>query len=149
MADAGVAIPGCPPPPRHRGCRDNCRAHGRSDAALRNRDALLARRPTRHRRAAGLVSISDDTLVVSEAGLVPLYSGWRVLDAWGLNDEEIARTGRLTTEHLQSLYPALISFHAHFSSLTPPKPTADRRPGYLGRWDSMTMELYDYAETHG
>ena len=82
------------------------------------------------------------TLLVSEAGLLPLYSGWRAIDAWGLNDAEIARTGRVTDEYLDRMQPAVISFHAYFSPVLPPGPAE-------GRWAQMTLTLYNYANARG
>jgi hypothetical protein len=87
------------------------------------------------------------TLVVSEAGLLPLYSGWRAIDAWGLNDAEIARSGGVTNEYLDRSRPAVISFHAYFSPAAPPAATSGAR--HLGRWDTMTMTLYQYANLRG
>jgi hypothetical protein len=86
------------------------------------------------------------TLVISEAGLLPLYSGWRAIDAWGLNDAEIARTGGVTNEYLDRARPAVISFHARFSPAAPPATGGGDHPG---RWDTMTMTLYDYANAGG
>jgi len=77
-------------------------------------------------------------MVVSEAGLLPFYSGWRAIDAWGLNDEEIARTGHLTAEHLERTNPALIMFHAYDS------PIAAQRAG--NRWNAMVDVLRGFAE---
>jgi arabinofuranosyltransferase len=79
------------------------------------------------------------TMVVSEAGLVPFYSTWRTIDAWGLNDAEIARTGRLTDDYLERSRPALIIFHAYSSPISP----LQRAPG---RWDAMVQRLRDFAD---
>jgi len=80
------------------------------------------------------------TMVVSEAGLLPFYSDWRTVDAWGLNDAEIARRGYLTAEYLERQRPALVAFHAAFSPLTPwPRASTER-------WDAMTITLHDFAE---
>jgi arabinofuranosyltransferase len=87
------------------------------------------------------------TLAVSEAGLLPFYSGWRAIDAWGLNDAEIAQTGGVTIEYLDRSRPAVISFHAYFSDAAPPPAGSGDR--HLGRWDTMTMTLYDYANARG
>jgi arabinofuranosyltransferase len=56
----------------------------------------------------------DATLVTTEAGLLPLYSGWRSIDAWGLNDPEIARNG-IDTSALAKDLPAVIMFQAYFA----------------------------------
>jgi len=81
------------------------------------------------------------TMVVSEAGLLPFYSGWRTVDAWGLNDVEIARRGYLTAESLERQRPALVAFHAVFSPLAPwPRESKER-------WNAMTITLHDFAES--
>jgi hypothetical protein len=81
-------------------------------------------------------------MAVSEAGLLPFYSGWRAIDTWGLNDEAIARTGRLTEEYLERSRPALIMFHAYSSPIMP----LQRAPE---RWDAMVLVLRDFAEARG
>src|SRR5262249_12093280 len=47
------------------------------------------------------------TMATTEAGQLPLYSGWRVLDAWGLNDSWVAHHG-LTDEYLVENHPEVI-----------------------------------------
>ena len=39
---------------------------------------------------------SANSIVTTEAGLLPLYSGWRAIDAWGLNDARIVQEGGIT-----------------------------------------------------
>jgi hypothetical protein len=119
------------------GVRQHFRATG--DAPIDSRREVgerLARYEPRHY-----------TIVVSEAGLLPLYSGWRAIDAWGLNDAEIARSGGVTNEYLDRFRPAVISFHAYFSPAVPPATGSGER--HLGRWDTMTMTLYEYATLRG
>lgn len=81
------------------------------------------------------------TLVTTEAGLLPFYSGWRSIDAWGLNDPEIARRG-LTLERLERERPTLIAIHAYRSPLVP-TPLGD------DAWSRMVATLETYAERHG
>ena len=57
-------------------------------------------------------------LVTTEAGLLPLYSTWRAVDAWGLNDAWIAHHGIITEEYLDRYRPEVIVFHAYFSPET-------------------------------
>lgn len=52
------------------------------------------------------------TVAVSEAGLLPLYSGWRAIDVWGLNDAWIAHHGLITPDYLARQRPALIMVNA-------------------------------------
>lgn len=85
-------------------------------------------------------------IATSEAGLLPLYSGWSAIDTWGLNDEWIAHHGPITPEYLDQNKPNLIVFHAYFSPLVPPRLTEKN----LGQdWFRMTITLKDYAESHG
>lgn len=80
-------------------------------------------------------------LVTSEAGLLPFYSGWRSVDAWGLNDPEIARRG-LTVERLEQERPEVIAFHAYRSPLVP-LPLGD------DPWSLMVATLESYARSRG
>jgi hypothetical protein len=89
----------------------------------------------------------DYTIAVTEAGLLPLYSGWRSVDAWGLNDAWIARHGVITPEYLERKRPDVIMFHAYYS------PEVERGRGEgkgLGPgWHRMVVTLHDHAEAHG
>ena len=51
------------------------------------------------------------TVVTTEAGLIPLYSGWRAVDAWGLNDQWIAHHGGITKQYLRQKDPCVIMYH--------------------------------------
>jgi hypothetical protein len=88
-------------------------------------------------------------LVTTEAGLLPLYSGWRAVDAWGLNDQWIAHNGAVTEDYLDRYRPEVVVFHAYFSPGTPD--SGDRVEGRaLGpRWYRMVMTLRGYAESRG
>jgi hypothetical protein len=77
-------------------------------------------------------------LATTEAGLLPLYSGWRSVDAWGLNDQWIAHNGRVTEQYIDRFRPEVIMFHAFFS---PPVP-----PAGSGEWFQTVMVLKAYAE---
>src|SRR5574341_710415 len=81
-------------------------------------------------------------LATSESGLLPLYSQWKSLDAWGLNDQWIAHHGGMITEdYLKSFDPDIIVFHAYFSPITSSK--------YQDAWYEMVMVLKNYAEKNG
>ncbi len=84
----------------------------------------------------------DFTIATTEAGLLPLYSGWKALDAWGLNDQWIAHHGAITEEYLDRFKPHVIVFHEWFSPLVSPVNTS-------GRWFEMVMTLKQYAERKG
>ena len=79
------------------------------------------------------------TLVTTEAGLLPLYSRWRTIDAWGLNDAWIAHHGGLTWDYLSSTRPDVILVHYVENPQMLP----------LGSWDAMQELLSRYATTHG
>jgi arabinofuranosyltransferase len=85
-------------------------------------------------------------LATSEAGLLPLYSNWAAIDAWGLNDEWIAHNGGITEQYLDLHKPDLIVFHGYFSPLVPPR-INDKN--LAQDWFRMTITLKDYAESHG
>jgi hypothetical protein len=82
------------------------------------------------------------TLATTEAGLLPLYSQWRSIDAWGLNDAWIAHHGRITEAYLEANAPEVIMSHAFFSPIVSAE---DNR----GNWGAMTEVLRRYAETNG
>jgi len=79
-------------------------------------------------------------MATSEAGLLPLYSGWNAVDTWGLNDQWIAHHGVITAEYLNVYHPELIVFHAYFS------PQAKDCPDPKPDWSRMTSVLQTYAE---
>jgi hypothetical protein len=89
------------------------------------------------------------SLVTTEAGLLPLYSRWRAVDAWGLNDQWITHHGIVTAEYLDRYRPEVVVFHAYFSPGTPDSgPRIENRA--LGpRWYRMVMALKSYAESRG
>jgi arabinofuranosyltransferase len=80
-------------------------------------------------------------IATTEAGLLPLYSGWRAIDAWGLNDPWIARNKGITEEYLDRFRPEVIMFHAYFSPLVPAEGGSE--------WDKMVMVMKTYAENNG
>ena len=64
--------------------------------------------------ASGLAKWQDRgyTMALTEAGVIPYFSNWRVIDVWGLNDSDIMHNKRgLTTEYLDVNHPAIIMFH--------------------------------------
>ena len=63
--------------------------------------------------AVFLSQFRDDgyVIAVSEAGLLPLYSEWRALDVWGLNDQWIAHNGSITPKYLDGYKPDVIMYH--------------------------------------
>jgi hypothetical protein len=79
------------------------------------------------------------TLATAEAGLLPLYSNWRSVDTWGLNDSWIAHHGLITESYLDLYKPEIIMFHDYFSPLT-------AFPQKDGGWFQMVNILRNYAE---
>lgn len=84
-------------------------------------------------------------MAVTEAGLLPYYSGWNAVDTWGLNDQHIAHNG-LTMEYLDEYKPHIIMFHDYYSPLVPPRLT---EANLAQRWFSMTILMKTYAEQNG
>jgi hypothetical protein len=82
------------------------------------------------------------TLVTTEAGLLPFTSGWRTVDAWGLNDPHIVHHG-LSLAYLDANRPDVIMIHTTYSPIDP-HPALEWDPG----WNRMTRQLGDYAEAH-
>ncbi len=89
------------------------------------------------------------TLATSEAGLLPLYSDWRTVDAWGLNDAWIAHHGGVTEEYLNRVAPEVIIFHAASDPRDPLHFSPDQYWGDVGYpWYSMSVVLSRYAVQH-
>lgn len=84
----------------------------------------------------------DYVIATTEAGLLPLFSQWRAVDAWGLNDAWIAHHGTVTAEYLDRYRPAVVMWHAvgSPSSATP----ADGNP-----WNRMVRVLENYVRERG
>jgi hypothetical protein len=83
---------------------------------------------------------ADATLLTTEAGLLPLYSSWRSIDAWGLNDPEIALHG-VDTVSLALNMPEVIMFQAYFAPGYPKRNTTE--------WDAMVLKLEAFAQNRG
>ena len=85
-------------------------------------------------------------IATTEAGLLPYYSGWAAVDAWGLNDQFVAHHGGLSAEYLDKYKPHVIMFHDYYSPLVPPKLTD---ANLAQRWFGMTIMMKEYAESRG
>jgi hypothetical protein len=81
------------------------------------------------------------TMATTEAGLLPLYSRWRAIDTYGLNDPWIAHHGGVTAQYLDLSRPHVVMFHAYFSPHVV--------PSGAGKWFTMTETLHEYAENSG
>jgi hypothetical protein len=88
-------------------------------------------------RVLGEYSDKGYTIATSEAGLLPLYSHWRAIDTWGLNDQWIAHNGGITTEYLERYKPEVIVTHPWHN-------------GPLGEpFEEMATTVQNYAENNG
>lgn len=73
-----------------------------------------------------------ELLATTEAGLIPLESGWRTMDLWGLNDARIAREG-LSVDLLAEAAPSVIVVH-------------DDPSDYVEGWQNMTAIVHAYID---
>jgi hypothetical protein len=80
------------------------------------------------------------TMAVTEAGLLPLYSHWKSLDTWGLNDQWIAHNGSISSEYLDNFKPDIIMSNCYFS----PQTSSSWKPA--NKFDEMSLILKNYAE---
>jgi hypothetical protein len=85
---------------------------------------------------------NDLRLATSEAGLLPLYSEWKALDAWGLNDSTIAREGTIAHDYLEAFDPDVIVVHAYDRTVV------HESVGLAG-WDAMIDVMQSYANEQG
>jgi hypothetical protein len=81
-------------------------------------------------------------LVTTEAGLLPLYSEWHTVDAWGLNDARIVSDGTITEAYLSAVDPDVIMFHGYYTPLSDSPPADDG-------WSAMVVVLHRFARCHG
>ena len=88
-------------------------------------------------------------LATTEAGLLPLYSRWRAIDAWGLNDSWIAHHGGITEQYLDRYRPEVIMFHAYFTADGVEESSDIRERGLGPSWSAMVETLKRYAEQRG
>lgn len=88
------------------------------------------------------------SILLSEAGLLPLYSEWNVIDAWGLNNQWIAHHGPITEGYIENFKPEIIMFHAFFSPLIEPNLSYLKDNEMKEEWFLMTLTLNEYAETN-
>ncbi len=89
------------------------------------------------------------TLVTTEAGLLPFYSEWRTVDAWGLNDSHIAHAGAVDEAYLDRHQPEIITFHAYFSPGVSDHGRRVENRSLGLPWYRMVMTLKGYAEQRG
>ena len=56
----------------------------------------------------GLDPTGRSVLAMGDCGMCPYYSGWRTIDIFGLNDPQIARTGRIETGYVSRQNPDVV-----------------------------------------
>lgn len=79
------------------------------------------------------------TMVITEAGNLPLYSNWHAIDSWGLNDQRIAHQKRIDKAYLVEINPEIIMIHE----------ATQNRPAFWDQtigWSDMVDVLKSYAE---
>ncbi len=79
------------------------------------------------------------TLATTEAGLISLYSGWKSIDAYGLNDQWIAHNGGIDEGYLDRYKPQVILMHGSY------RPLDDWSFQGDDPWPSMLKVLQKYA----
>jgi arabinofuranosyltransferase len=83
------------------------------------------------------------TLATTEAGILPLYSEWRAIDTWGLNNAWVAHHGPITEAYLRREHPAIVMWHEYFSPMAPPSVQRS------DPWFQMVLTLKRYVEGDG
>ncbi|HEX2900351.1 MAG TPA: hypothetical protein VHS96_11590, partial [Bacteroidia bacterium] len=79
------------------------------------------------------------TMAITEAGNLPLFSQWKAIDTWGLNDSHIAHRGIVTSDYLDLARPALVMVHDYWSPGMPKlRPEA--------QWAAMTDTLEQFLK---
>ena len=84
------------------------------------------------------------TLATTEAGILPLYSGWRAVDTWGLNDAWIAHHNGVITElYLENQRPDLVIYHMS-------KYSEDENASGINNaeWSQQILVLKNYVSEH-
>ncbi|HEV2492774.1 MAG TPA: hypothetical protein VG204_06835 [Terriglobia bacterium] len=76
------------------------------------------------------------SLATNQSGLLPLYSGWRALDTWGLNSPTIAHRGRVIDADLQAAHAEVIVFYTF-------RPRGPLDPEWT-RWLETARTIRDY-----
>ena len=121
---------------------------------MQTRNVLLAQQNFQTAHILARYSNRGYTLATTEAGIIPLYSGWRSIDLWGLNDSWIAHNGGVTARYLAQIRPHVLVIHAPFE----PEQTQGNAPPRqwnpsvypLGRgWFEMCATTEQFARRGG
>jgi hypothetical protein len=100
--------------------RSSLRERSAYGLALQDTNVRLGRRLAEYRAAAGHTPL----LAIGDAGAIPYYSGWRVIDTYSLNDPAIAIDGRDDPAYVLDQSPDLVivvssqaqEFEAHWAN---------------------------------
>ncbi len=88
--------------------------------------------------------VNNYTIATTEAGLLPLYSEWRTIDTWGLNDAWIAHNGGITQDYLSKNMPELIIWHESPST----KAMLSSKRKIESAWVKMIFELKKFVNNN-
>lgn len=88
--------------------------------------------------ARRLAPLQGYTMAVTEAGNLPLYSGWRAVDTWGLNDRHIAHQPVVDAAYLDKFRPDVILVHDYWSP-------GLQKQVRLREWADMTAAIEAYV----
>jgi hypothetical protein len=89
------------------------------------------------------------TLATTEAGLVSLYSEWRSIDTYGLNDQWIAHNNGISLAYLEQHKPHVLVLHTDFAPQEMP-PINEMTGDWNGlrNWRNMLGVLFQYAQAN-
>jgi hypothetical protein len=94
--------------------------------------------------AEDLARLPHGTMIVTEAGILPYYSGWTAYDAWGLNTQSFA-TQLAQPSDVASINPDVMLVY-NVTNTEQCAPQADWHVPYTDRtWDHMTRNLISGA----
>ncbi len=86
------------------------------------------------------------TILTSEAGFLPYYSGWTAIDAWGLNTPEFAHRFFQRSD-VARIHADLLVLHPDVGESCIPRP--DWLPNYRDRsWPHLTRNLIEGADRY-
>jgi hypothetical protein len=88
--------------------------------------------------AKDMMDLPHGRMLLTEAGILPYYSGWTAYDAWGLNTSEFAKH-LIQPSDVAALQPDLIMVHTGHIDCDASQ--EGRAPDTVRTWDGMTRNL--------
>jgi hypothetical protein len=85
----------------------------------------------------------DYAMATTEPGILPLYSNWRALDTWGLNDRDLAHGADLY-ERLGRFHPQIIHLHRTVALHSPFQLMARRLKAYAEQEHFQLAAAFGY-----